>query len=112
MKTFVSGVLAAIMAMGAAASGEAPAAAAPFALPAPAAAESAPAAAVAPVDYYRRGFYRNGPNFYYNGHRGYRYSRPGWRPYNGYRSTALDNTYQPRRPRRQSSRPSAEPDAG
>ncbi len=84
MRTFVSGVLAAIMAMGAAASGEAPAAAAPLALPAPAAAESAPAAAVTPVDHYRRGFYRNGPNFYYNGHRGYRYSRPGWRPYNGW----------------------------
>ena len=69
MKTFVSGVLAAIMAMGSAASNSA---AAPLSLPAPAGVESAPAAAVTPVDYYRRGFYRNGPNFYYNGHRGYR----------------------------------------
>lgn len=29
-----------------------------------------------------RGFYRRGGYYYYNGHRGYRYARPGWRRYN------------------------------
>lgn len=31
-----------------------------------------------------RGFYRRGGNAYYNGHRGYRYQRPGYRYRDGY----------------------------
>jgi hypothetical protein len=27
---------------------------------------------------------RRGSNYYYNGHRGYRYARPGWRSHNGW----------------------------
>jgi hypothetical protein len=33
---------------------------------------------------HRRGFYRHGGNYYYNGHRGFRYARPGYRNYGGY----------------------------
>ncbi len=29
-------------------------------------------------------FHRRGSNYYYNGHRGYRYARPGWRSHNGW----------------------------
>jgi hypothetical protein len=29
-------------------------------------------------------FYRRGNYYYYNGHRGYRHSRPGWREHNGW----------------------------
>ena len=32
----------------------------------------------------RRDFYRNGGSYYYRGHRGYRYARPGYREYNGW----------------------------
>ena len=35
-------------------------------------------------DYDRRGYYRQGDRYYYNGHRGYTYRRPGYRQYNGY----------------------------
>ncbi|OCW57100.1 BA14K family protein [Hoeflea olei] len=38
-------------------------------------------------NYYRddrRGFYRHNNRHYYNGHRGYRDRRPGYRRYNGY----------------------------
>ena len=31
-----------------------------------------------------RGFHRRGNYYYYNGHRGYRYQRPGWRYRNGW----------------------------
>ncbi|HEV2503053.1 MAG TPA: BA14K family protein [Mesorhizobium sp.] len=31
----------------------------------------------------RRGFYRDGNRYYYNGHRGYRDARPGWKRHNG-----------------------------
>lgn len=31
----------------------------------------------------KRGYYRNGGYSYYNGHRGYRYARPGYRQHNG-----------------------------
>lgn len=33
---------------------------------------------------HRRGHYRYHGRPYYNGHRGYRYSRPGWRRYDGW----------------------------
>ncbi|MBB3771798.1 hypothetical protein FHS55_002407 [Angulomicrobium tetraedrale] len=33
---------------------------------------------------YRQGFYNNRGNYYYNGHRGYNYARPGYRQYNGW----------------------------
>lgn len=33
---------------------------------------------------YRRGYYRHNNRYYYNGHRGYSYYRPGYRSYNGY----------------------------
>ncbi len=33
---------------------------------------------------HRRGFYRHGGRYYYNGHRGYRYHRPGYRRYSGW----------------------------
>ncbi|MDQ0319398.1 hypothetical protein QO002_001536 [Pararhizobium capsulatum DSM 1112] len=33
---------------------------------------------------YRRGYYKNSGRYYYNGHRGYNYYRPGYREYNGY----------------------------
>ena len=32
----------------------------------------------------RADFYRNGGNYYYRGHRGYRYYRPGYHEYNGW----------------------------
>ena len=32
----------------------------------------------------RRGFHRRGDYYYYNGHRGYRYRRAGWRYHNGW----------------------------
>ncbi|WP_019169838.1 BA14K family protein [Pseudaminobacter salicylatoxidans] len=32
----------------------------------------------------RRGFQRRGNHYYYNGHRGYRHHRPGWRRHNGW----------------------------
>ncbi|BCH28661.1 hypothetical protein MesoLjLc_05910 [Mesorhizobium sp. L-8-10] len=32
----------------------------------------------------RRGYYHYHGRPYYNGHRGYRYQRPGWRSYNGW----------------------------
>ena len=33
---------------------------------------------------HRHGYYRYHGRPYYNGHRGYRYSRPGWRQYSGW----------------------------
>jgi len=33
---------------------------------------------------HRRGFYRQQGRSFYNGHRGYRQARPGWRRYNGW----------------------------
>ena len=33
---------------------------------------------------FRRGFHRRGDWWYYNGYRGYRHYRPGWREYNGW----------------------------
>jgi len=32
----------------------------------------------------RAGFYMAGPDAWYNGHRGYRHERPGWRRYRGW----------------------------
>jgi hypothetical protein len=50
-------------------------------LPPRVAAESA----VTDVQYApRRGYYRYGDFYYYNGHRGYRYQRPGYRYYRGW----------------------------
>ena len=41
-------------------------------------------AAVVDVHYKRRGFYRKHNRHYYNGHRGFRHQRGGYRYYNGY----------------------------
>lgn len=35
-------------------------------------------------DFNRRGFHQRGGSYYYNGHRGYRHHRPGYRQYNGW----------------------------
>ena len=35
-------------------------------------------------DYGRRDFHRRGDNYYFNGHRGYRHHRPGYREFNGW----------------------------
>lgn len=46
--------------------------------------QRAEAAPVLQVRDHRRGFYIHNRHGYYNGHRGYRYHRPGYRRYNGY----------------------------
>ncbi|MCC0032541.1 MAG: BA14K family protein [Brucellaceae bacterium] len=70
------------VAIAAAFSAVSPAASLPLSAPA----VSAPAETgdVVNVQYGRRGFYLNGGYGWYNGHRGYRYQRPGWRYHNGW----------------------------
>lgn len=61
----------------------APASAAPIMLQKPAVQISG-ASDVIQVDRKRRGFYRHNNRGYYNGHRGHRHRRPGYRRHNGF----------------------------
>lgn len=80
MKKFVSACCAAATLLTTVAASIAPGVAAPMPRPAIAAGT---AADIMPVQY-RRGFYNDRGFYYFNGHRGYRYGRPGWRQYNGW----------------------------
>ncbi|MBN9233311.1 MULTISPECIES: BA14K family protein [Phyllobacteriaceae] len=79
MKKFVSACCAAATLLTTVAASIAPGVAAP--MPRPAVATGT--AEIMPV-LYRRGFYNDRGFYYFNGHRGYRYGRPGWRQYNGW----------------------------
>jgi len=81
MRKFVSTLCAAAITLGSISSGMTVAAAAPLNMPR----VQAPEATSDVVDVQnRRGFYRQGSRYYYNGHRGYRDRRPGYRYHNGW----------------------------
>ena len=69
------------VALAAAVSSVAPASALPLTVPSAAVEASGD---VTNVQYGRRGYWVQGGYGYYNGHRGYRYARPGWRSHNGW----------------------------
>lgn len=80
MKKILSTICAAAMGLTAIVSTMTPAGAAPVLFP-------KLEAGASDVQQVRDGpgrFYRRGNNYYYNGHRGYRHSRPGWRQYDGW----------------------------
>jgi BA14K-like protein len=79
MRMLVSTVCSAAMAIGAVLSTGSVSVAAPL----PHHVESGSATEAIQIQSHR-GFYRNGNYSYYNGHRGYRYQRPGWHSYNGW----------------------------
>ncbi|NGN40467.1 BA14K family protein [Mesorhizobium sp. CGMCC 1.15528] len=80
MKKILTTICAAAMALTAIASTMAPAGAAAMPLPK----LQSGSTDVQQVRDGRRGFYRQRGNTYYNGHRGYRNHRAGWRQHNGY----------------------------
>ena len=61
----------------------APVAAAPVMMPKPAV-QSTVSSDVVRIDHRKRGFHRHSKRGFYNGHRGYRHKRPGYRHYNGF----------------------------
>jgi len=80
MKKILSTICAAAMGLTAIVSTMTPASAAPVLFP-------KLEAGTSDVQQVRDGpgrFYRRGNNYYYNGHRGYRHHRPGWRQYDGW----------------------------
>ncbi|MBX3596939.1 MAG: BA14K family protein [Rhizobiaceae bacterium] len=84
MKKFMVTLCAAALSIGTAVSTAAPVAAAPF-VPAPAqAALSSDVIQIRDRNWRRPGFHHREGRAYYNGHRGYRHYRPGYRRYNDF----------------------------
>ena len=84
MKKLLSGLCATTLALSFAAASVMPSQAAPIFVPKTAEASSD---VLSVRDhgprYNSRNYQRRGNNYYFNGHRGYRYQRPGYRSYNG-----------------------------
>jgi hypothetical protein len=81
MKKLLSTLCAATMAMTAVATTSVATQAAPVV---PMVRGDVPTSDVEQVQYRRHGYYRNGGNHYYNGHRGYRAYRPGYQRHGDY----------------------------
>ena len=84
MKKIMSGVLATAISATFALSGIAPAAAAPIYVPAAEVARTTDVVDVRHRKWHRDGFRRDSGRAYYNGHRGYRERRRGYRQHNGF----------------------------
>ena len=80
MKPILTSLFAATVALTTTVAGIGSAVSAPLALPR----VEAPAADNVVNVQQRRGFYRDRGNYYYNGHRGHRERRAGWRQHQGY----------------------------
>jgi hypothetical protein len=84
MKKIMSGLMATAISATFALSGIAPSAAAPVYIPTAKVAQTTDVVDVRHRKWHRNGFRRDRGNVYYNGHRGYRERRRGYRQYNGF----------------------------
>ncbi|WP_457937082.1 BA14K family protein [Mesorhizobium sp. 10J20-29] len=84
MKKILSGLMATAISATFAFSGIAPSAAAPVYIPTAKVAQTTDVVDVRHRKWHRNGFRRDRGNVYYNGHRGYRERRRGYRQYNGF----------------------------
>jgi hypothetical protein len=84
MKKIMSGLMATAISATFAVSGIAPSAAAPVYIPTAKVAQTTDVVDVRHRKWHRNGFRRDRGNVYYNGHRGYRERRRGYRQYNGF----------------------------